>query len=1501
MRANPLGNTRLSTMVGVSALLALGAACGSGAQPRAAAARRKAAVVANTPGTPINLTAQRMTTTLRDGTTSPMWGYCPTGACTGAWAPGPTIVATAGTSLQISLTNGLPVPTSLVILGQLGGGLGAPTRMASPPHPGQNYTTFPGNAPVNAPGTPPAFVPPAQAQRVRSFGTEVPAAGSATLTWDDLRPGTYLYETGTLPSLQVPMGLYGVLVVTTAPVAGTTFTPGIAYPGVSYDDEATLLFSEMDPVQNAAVDAAAVAGTDVNLRFNDPACTTAAPCYPAAVNYTPTYFFINGKAFDRTAPQNSEVLVGDTAPWASGNVLVRLLNAGSRTHVPSIVGLPMALVAEDGNPAPGLPKVESEVLLTAGKTFDALVRPPQASGSATYAPNTYPVFDRQLSLSTDNHPDGGMQGFLLVNHAAAVAAASGVAVAGTAGNLPAAIAPKANDDSLNVPFNTAASGNVTANDVGVVSVALGSPPSSGSVSLNPDGSFTYTPTSGTSGADSFTYVGNGDPLLTAKVTLTVAARLTGSANMPVAVDDGYTSAFATKFSAPRPGVLANDTDPNDFPLTAGSATAGSCASVSLAADGSFSVTGAAPSCAFTYVATNSQGNASAPATVTVAFGPAGSVPGPAVSVVDAASGVALSDYRWTLQEDLTFDHAVGGTPPVSTRTVGTSFHRSHMPVVATGCVGPVSCGSGQTVGGVAQAPVPETTPDQAMLDPARRYYLSILPGDGSPPGHAMGGGRVVAVTSSTGAFSSWAPLTVKLEGTPLVTAQMSIYLYEDNNPTNGQNDLGENPLGGFNVILFDPAGRTGDVGRPADLRRLQHAALQRPARPPGLPGRPERRAPTAPARVPRGNLVGAVYTCPNDPNAGTPAANPGQVRAGRPRAHQEPDPRPLRRHRPPRRGARGAGRGLVADRDAGGHAGAGRFHRRQRAALLPGVRSARPARHHRLRQPGPPGEQPPPRQRRRHHHRQGHQPAHVAPVRRDPVGRGHLRPLLLHDLPGGAELPRRERPRDRRGAVRPGRHLPAQERPRRRLRPGRLRPVARPDHPERGRDRAARHAGGGHGQHPGAELVHPARPEHLHGPQQERRLRRRRAGHLQRPAHRPLPQRRPLQHHPLRQRRQRHPGGALPALQLVRGRGRHHPLQADRRPHRGGRRRQARRQRRRRGRLDLHLRHRASPPSAPRSPARSPTASRASSASATASTGAARPTSPARTAASSGTVVYSSTRPFDDMRFNVQTIWEPLVPRVTVNLYRKDTLADGTQTLTLVDTTQTSSWDDFVNLVYGADGEQYHARLRRRPPRSGHRRRGAAGAYPPGKQVNLQCPGQLPGTTAPPPWDMAAVDPFTNYTLGGDRYRCYDGWHDWNQVQAAPYDGRYTFPSAAYVAAHPLTAAQTAAGQTLVSLPPGTYVVEAVTPPGYEVVKEEDKNILIGDAFVGPAPQQFGPLGSIFILPDQATLGNANPGNPGTGDPASRATPPPTSACTASPTPPASPSASATCTACPTT
>ena len=227
----------------------------------------------------INLTAGPTSTTLPDGSSVPMWGYsCGASAsgssatCSAAnpnaglgWSP-VVIRAVSGSSLQINLTNNLsftptgsseanPIPTSIMIVGQLGGGLGnSASYVDSPAHTQQNTATWPiaGTAPQG-------FTPPTQAQRVQSFGTEVAAGSTTSLTWNNLRPGTYLLESGTHPSIQVPMGLYGVLVVTQAVApdnTGLETGQGTAYPNVKYDAEIPMLFGEIDPVQNNAVNAA---------------------------------------------------------------------------------------------------------------------------------------------------------------------------------------------------------------------------------------------------------------------------------------------------------------------------------------------------------------------------------------------------------------------------------------------------------------------------------------------------------------------------------------------------------------------------------------------------------------------------------------------------------------------------------------------------------------------------------------------------------------------------------------------------------------------------------------------------------------------------------------------------------------------------------------------------------------------------------------------------------------------------------------------------------------------------------------------------------------------------------------------------------------------------------------------------------------------------------------------------------------------------------------------
>ena len=100
------------------------------------------------------------------------------------------------------------------------------------------------------------------------------------------------------------------------------------------------------------------------------------------------------------------------------------------------------------------------------------------------------------------------------------------------------------------------------------------------------------------------------------------------------------------------------------------------------------------------------------------------------------------------------------------------------------------------------------------------------------------------------------------------------------------------------------------------------------------------------------------------------------------------------------------------------------------------------------------------------------------------------------------------------------------------------------------------------------------------------------------------------------------------------------------------------------------------------------------------------------------------------------------------------------------------------------------------------------------------CPGEDP------------TSPFVTETLNNDATRCFDGIHNFEQVRpGAVFDGGYLFGD----------------------LDPGTYVVEVVLPAGYEVIKEEDKNVDFGDAFaMAPVPMMV--AGAMVVLPDAAMV-----------------------------------------------
>ena len=499
-----------------------------------------------------DLVATSFPKSLPDGSSVTMWGYALDGSsCTAppcaASVPGPALVVPAGdSSLTVNLRNTLPEPSSIAISGQA--------------------------MPTDALGA--ALAPVKQdtdgsgRQRVRSFTAEAAAAGGTqSYSWNNLKPGTYLYHSGTHPQVQVQMGLYGAM-THDAVTAGAG--PAEAYAGVPYHHQVTLLFSEIDPALHAAV-AGGQYGPGMAMS--------------STIDYAPKYFLINGE------PHTDASL-----PVAAGNAgeatLLRLVNAGLQSRAPMLQGDYMRLVAEDGKPYPHARK-QYAAFLPAMKTVDAVITPAAAA--------TFPFYDRRLATTNPGatgSTSGGMLAFL--------------EVAGTAGGTPLA----SNDSyatSEDTPLTVAAPGVLGNDDAGTTAQWL-SGPSHGSLSLAADGSFTYTPQPNYNGVDSFSYqaVSGGASSLPATVSLTVNP----VNDAPVAAGDAYSVAAGATLNVPAPGVLGNDSDLDGDALTAVNPSA--LAGLSFNPDGSFSYAAPATTGPQTFTYQASDGTAtSAPATVTI--------------------------------------------------------------------------------------------------------------------------------------------------------------------------------------------------------------------------------------------------------------------------------------------------------------------------------------------------------------------------------------------------------------------------------------------------------------------------------------------------------------------------------------------------------------------------------------------------------------------------------------------------------------------------------------------------------------------------------------------------------------------------------------------------------------------------------------------------------------------------------------------------------------------
>jgi FtsP/CotA-like multicopper oxidase with cupredoxin domain len=228
-----------------------------------------------------------------------------------------------GDAVTVNLANELPMATSIV---------------------------FPGQAGVVATGGEPG-----------PLTREAPPGGAVSYRFVASRPGTYLYQSGTRPALQVEMGLVGALIV--RPAAGGSRAYGHA--ATAYDREYLLLLTEMDPAIHDQV-----AGGDLGARTS---------------GYFPVNWFING----RNAP---DTMLPDGVGWLPAQpygamvmmhpgerILLRVVNAGRDLHPFHTHGNNFTVIARDGRllesaPGAGPDLAYSDFTLKAvpGATYDAI-------------------------------------------------------------------------------------------------------------------------------------------------------------------------------------------------------------------------------------------------------------------------------------------------------------------------------------------------------------------------------------------------------------------------------------------------------------------------------------------------------------------------------------------------------------------------------------------------------------------------------------------------------------------------------------------------------------------------------------------------------------------------------------------------------------------------------------------------------------------------------------------------------------------------------------------------------------------------------------------------------------------------------------------------------------------------------------------------------------------------------------------------------------------------
>jgi len=137
-------------------------------------------------------------------------------------------------------------------------------------------------------------------------------------------------------------------------------------------------------------------------------------------------------------------------------------------------------------------------------------------------------------------------------------------------------------------------------------------------------------------------------------------------------------------------------------------------------------------------------------------------------------------------------------------------------------------------------------PGAVHLDPTKHYYLTVLPGDAGNPfananlsadctkgvanagnpaacGHGMGGAPLRCTITPPATTCSFNAVTVLTQPDPFPPSKLSVFVFEDDFPLNGEQDGG----GGIDVLSPNEPGLGGFT---ITLSTMPAAPVTRPAR-----------------------------------------------------------------------------------------------------------------------------------------------------------------------------------------------------------------------------------------------------------------------------------------------------------------------------------------------------------------------------------------------------------------------------------------------------------------------------------------------------------------------------------------------------------------------------------------------------------------------------------------------------------------------------------------------